>query len=266
MSAMTGGRLAWLPVSFLFAACTAFATDHDPTSTADGGASSPSSSGSTASDASADDVPVVDDGNCSKIGRFEQPFTGGLLGSWTRNPGATPTVFTHPADGGKGNDGSVLFRYPADAVNARRDVVEKGLPATARCFELVVDFNPKQVDYQELVFTEVKFQNDHLVGLALDAQYHVTLIQQDSSLVSGGFNDLTRSTVPIKLDMWHSVILRLEFLTRSFRATVIVDGADMFGSASPLLELDYTKSVEVGVSYVGPTGAGEIEIDRVAFQ
>jgi hypothetical protein len=256
----------WLPVVPFLVACTAFATDHERATIADGGASSSSSSGSTATDGGADELPVVDAGGCAKIGPVEQPFTGGSLGSWGHSPGATPTVFTQPADGGKAHDGSVLFSYPADAVNARRDVVEKALPSSARCFELVVDFNPKQVDYKELVFTEVKFQNDHLIGLALDTQYHVILGQQDSSLVSSGFNELTHSNVPIQANVWHSVILRLEFLTRSFTATVVVDGGETFGSTNPLLNLDYTKSVEVGVSYVGPTGAGQIEIDRVAFQ
>jgi hypothetical protein len=270
---MTGRRFAWLPVFFLFAECTAFESDQNGgTTTADGGTGS-SSSGSVISDASSDAPAVVDAGTCPKVGPFDQLFKGGSLGDWVNvagAPGAISTDFVKMATGGKNGDGSIFFSYAADNVNPRRNVVTRALPDSARCFELAVDFRVANITNEGPVFAQVRFQNDRLIGLAVDAQLHVILGQQDPNAMdasTGGSGTLGMSAAAISANLWHTVVLRLEFLTRSFVATATVDGSITVSSTpGALLEFDYTKNVEVGVNYVSPADSGDIEIDRVAFQ
>jgi hypothetical protein len=269
---MTGRRFAWLPVFFLFAECTAFESDQNGgTTTADGGTGS-SSSGSVISDASSDAPAVVDAGTCLKVGPFDQLFKGGSLGDWVNvagAPGAISTDFVKMAAGGKNSDGSIFFSYAADNVNPRRNVVTKALPENARCFELAVDFRVANITNDGPVFAQVRFQNDRLIGLAVDAQLHVILGQQESEKADGGpiATVLATSEATIAADFWHTAVLRLELQTRSFTATATIDGTiTLTNKPGAVLELDYTKSVEIGVNYAFAHANGAVEIDRVAFQ
>jgi hypothetical protein len=263
----------YLPIFLVLAACTAFEPNHDGATTADGGTGS-SSSGAVAPDASSDGPAVVDAGTCLKIAPFTQNFAGGELGDWLNTPGApgaTTTTFVKNSTGGKDKDGSLSFGYTSDGVNPRRNVVAKALPNTARCFELAVDFKVSNVANEGPVFAQVRFQNDHLIGLALDSQLHLILGQQDPSSAdggaSGGAGALEISDATIDANIWHTAVLRLELLTRSFTATATVDGSiTLTSKPNALVEFDYTKSVEIGVDYAFASASGEVEIDRVAFQ
>ena len=120
----------------------------------------------------------------------------------------------------------------------------------------------KFVSDTQLLFTEVKCANDHLLLFAIDPQNNeIFLAQQD--LASHDVTPLAFSKNGID-DGWH----HLSMLVESNKVSALLDKVPFVPVApSPaVLDFDTVKSVEVGVSYSQAGGSADIEIDRVVFQ
>lgn len=165
--------------------------------------------------------------------------------------------------------GVLSLSYDASETHHRGGLQRTLLPGDAKrpakCFQLEVVYRYRDLTGAELLFAEVKFDNDALFALGIVpggvADYAEQSLQEETSFRSLG------QVANVPENVWHTA--GLSFLERAdghLDVVATLDGEPIPTPEKPAQEFGSPNLLEIGVSFAKAEGSGAIEIDRVTLR